>query len=69
MYIEETIHVYPVNDIEDHLLETTKPLKGEPYCECPCGARNEINDNVLMIIHNSFDGREAFEIDNPVRLN
>lgn len=69
MYIEEINHVYPINDLEKHLLETIKPIEGEPYCECKCGAINIIHGNILIIIHNSFDGREAFEIDNPVRLN
>lgn len=62
-------HVYPVNDIENHLLETVKPIEGEPYCECNCGATNIIDGEVLIIKHNSFDGRENFEWNNPVRLN
>lgn len=46
--------VYPLNDTHDHILE---------MCPCPCKPRVEVaNDGITpVIIHNSFDGREAVE--------
>lgn len=41
-------HVIPINDIREH----------DPN-DCPCGAE----DDGFCIVHNSFDGREAFEPD------
>jgi hypothetical protein len=45
-------HVYPMNDLKPHKLEGL---------ECPCKPRTQwVNDN-LIVIHNSFDGRELLE--------
>jgi len=46
------INILPINDIKEHTEDTT----------CKCRPSAEILENgELMIIHNSFDGREAFE--------
>jgi hypothetical protein len=45
-----TVHVVP---------EDEKP-RHEPASTCPCGPRVEVHDS-LLILHNSFDGREAVE--------
>lgn len=52
-----TWHILPVNDIEEHLEEST----------CNCLPKIEIQENGdLMIIHNSYDGREAVEMANQI---
>lgn len=67
--INEVLHIYPLNDINEHFLECIYPITGYPYCPCSCKPEfKEENDN-LLILHNSYDGREQFEIDNPIRQN
>lgn len=44
------VHVYPVNDIEDHETEVNDIV-------CKCGP--VLEDGV--IIHNAFDGRDIIE--------
>lgn len=51
-----TWHVLPINDLEPH--EETTTCKCDPIVEF-------INDNIL-VIHNSFDGREGVEIVNEI---
>lgn len=46
-YMTDALHVLPRGDIRDHYLQPS----------CPCHPMEE--DGV--IVHNSFDGREAFE--------
>lgn len=46
------INILPTNDIKEHTEDST----------CKCRPSVEILENgELMIIHNSFDGREAYE--------
>jgi len=45
-------HVYPVNDLHEHVLEGT---------ECPCHPRIEVSGGGLLIIHNAWDFREVLE--------
>jgi hypothetical protein len=45
------IHIIPINDLKEHK-ETT-------VCKCQPKAIKENNE--LIIIHNSFDGREGIE--------
>jgi|AntDeeMinimDraft_6_1070357.scaffolds.fasta_scaffold60300_2 hypothetical protein len=46
------IHILPINDIEPHDEATT----------CKCNPTVEIlADGEMMIVHNSFDGRERIE--------
>lgn len=47
----DTYHVYPVNDLKLHDLNQ--------HCHC-CPA---IKENGMLIVHNSYDGREFFEPD------
>ena len=42
-------HVYPTNDLREHILSL----------DCPCMPILDEEDNI--VIHNSFDGREAYE--------
>lgn len=45
-------HILPMDDLEIH--EESEHCKCEPV-------RKAIDDVSTMVIHNSFDGREAFE--------
>ena len=46
------IHVYPVNDLREHVLTGT---------DCPCEPEVEVIGAVLLIAHNAFDHREIVE--------
>lgn len=58
---EKVFHVYPLNDLESHYLECVYPAIGNPYCPCKCNPEFKEEGESLLIIHNSFDGREVFE--------
>jgi hypothetical protein len=45
------IHILPTNDIEPHEEKTT----------CKCNPKVEFESGEMIIIHNSFDGREFIE--------
>lgn len=51
-------HVYPIDDVAPH------NVQGGP---CPCEPRVEVQGQTALIIHNSFDGREAYEMKSPAR--
>lgn len=70
-------HVYPQNDLEEHLLETKKEThfhERDGYklgvvvnCSCKCSPRIQYEDNGgAIVIHNSFDGREGIEWTNEI---
>lgn len=44
-------HVTPIGDLKEHEEKST----------CPCEPRVEIENGHMIIIHNSYDGREAVE--------
>lgn len=44
------IHVVPVNDL--------KPHNHMQLYQCECGPRLEINNNVFIVVHQAYDGRE-----------
>ena len=48
------IHIYPLQDLEEHDLETTT---------CKCNPLVEVINDVITVTHNSFDGREYQEPD------
>ena len=48
----DDIHVLPVNDILEH----------QECADCWCDPEIEVVGATLLIIHNSFDGREYKEI-------
>lgn len=54
------IHVVPVNDIEPH-----EERLMEGY-ECKCEPKIEPIHGSILVIHNSFDGREGVEIVNKI---
>jgi len=45
------IHVTPINDLHDHEESTT----------CKCGPSVKFENGEMIVIHNSFDGRERNE--------
>ena len=49
------IHVYPINDTKNHVLEGTG---------CHCEPRVEIAPGGTIVIHNAYDMREAQEFVN-----
>jgi hypothetical protein len=49
-------HVLPTNDIEEHEESTT----------CKCEPRVVHENGEMIIVHNSFDGREGVEIANEI---
>lgn len=54
------IHIYPLNDLKEH--DTSD--KGNT---CKCNPRIVIeNYSEILVIHNSFDGREAVEFANKI---
>ncbi len=54
------IHVIPKDDLEEH--STNFEWRGLMHgCFCKCGVRYEIEDQKVIVIHSSFDGREGVE--------
>ena len=66
---ENIFHVSPCNDLKEHLLKCVLPPIGYPYCNCECKPTYQEEGGGLLVIHNSFDGRENFEPDSKVRKN
>lgn len=54
------IHIVPVNDTEEH-----EERYMEGY-ECKCEPKIEPIHDTILVIHNSFDGREGIEIVNEI---
>ena len=53
-------HILPINDIDTH----------EELSTCKCEPKVDVLDvGDMMIIHNSFDGREIIEIVNKIIAN
>jgi hypothetical protein len=60
-------HVYPLEDSQEHSLNAINPPLGKAYCKCPCKPEHQEQENgSLIIIHNSFDGREGIEWVNEI---
>ena len=45
-------HIYPVNDTQQHDLEAVG---------CVCAPKIMFEEGDMLIVHNSFDGREIIE--------
>jgi hypothetical protein len=57
--IRHMIHVHPLNDIKDHnISDTGNTCHCEPICKIEFGK--------MIIVHNSFDGREGVEWANQI---
>lgn len=66
----EPIHVYPTNDLGQHLLEMGMEAIVDadgimglmPICNCKCAPDIRCEENgVFIIVHNAYDGREGLE--------
>jgi len=55
------IHVLPVDDTRDGA-----PFEHEETTTCPCAPSVERVGDGFLVVHNSFDGREAVEWANAV---
>lgn len=72
--MSDIYHITPLNDLRDHLEETViggyLMEDGEVCpsikCECECEPRVEYENGAVLIIHNSYDGREGVEWANEV---
>jgi len=53
----ENYHVYPVQDIKEHNIHSF---------DCPCHPEIKSDSFNMIIIHNSFDGREGVEWVNEI---
>jgi hypothetical protein len=53
------IHIHPLNDIKQH---DTSNIGNTCHCEPTC----KIESGEIVVIHNSFDGREAAEWANEI---
>lgn len=59
---ENIVHVYPINDTEEHLLKCEDHLLGPPVCRCKCNPRHELVPPAgLVVVHDAFDGRTGVE--------
>lgn len=50
------INVFPVNDLRPHMLNST----------CECSPRVIFENGEMIVIHSSYDGREALEEANEI---
>jgi hypothetical protein len=53
--ILDIYHIYPLNDLKEHLIDGPEAALGK--CEC----KPVLKEGGLLIVHNSFDGREILE--------
>lgn len=59
---ENIVHVVPVKDDGEHLLECIFPVHGLPYCKCKCNPRYEfVKPSGMVVVHDAFDGRLGVE--------
>jgi hypothetical protein len=54
-------HIYPINEEENHNLEGSQ-------CKCISNIIIESN-SYIIVVHNSYDGREAIEWANEILNN
>lgn len=57
-------HVHPEGDLESHILKCDINVTNEipiPICLCTCSPTFKEENGSLIVIHNSFDGREGVE--------
>jgi hypothetical protein len=51
---ELRIHIFPTHDLKEHLTD------GDDICSC-MPKYTTLKDGSILIVHNSWDGREHFE--------
>lgn len=49
--LTDDVHVEPIEDILPHMSDA----------DCHCDSRVEVHGACLLVVHNSFDGREEHE--------
>lgn len=49
------VHVYPVADLQEHVTDSL----GYPWCGC--APRVSYEGEGILVVHNSYDGRELVE--------
>jgi len=57
-------HVLPINDIQEHSETIDSWAMGfVPMCNCKCMPKSNLDPDTMgwIIVHSSFDGREAVE--------
>jgi hypothetical protein len=54
-----SLHVIPLNDLKEH----------EECSTCECKPTLEKIDGEMMFVHNSYDSREKYEIQEKPELN
>jgi hypothetical protein len=54
------IHVYPIGDTKEHDLYSTT---------CHCSPKVSFENEEMIVVHNSFDGREIIEEVNKILGN
>lgn len=64
------LHTVPVDDVKEHSLHTEiegRPFGEEVCCYCDCHPRRiQEDDEKVIFVHRSYDGREALEEANEV---
>lgn len=62
---DKVVQVIPVDDLWFHDEDVdweSMPFDDAPVSRCTCGTRREVNEKGMwVIVHASFDGREALE--------
>ena len=66
---DHIFYLIPSNDLEEHTEEVIFPIEGLPYCNCKCQPTYQFELDGMLVVHNSFDGRENFEYPSLVRDN
>jgi len=62
IYPDKVIHIYPIDEEDQHIIFLTYPPLGEPYSECKCEPWfKPLENGSVVIVHSSFNGREAVE--------
>lgn len=66
---KDIYHVHPVSDTEDHILKCDFMVAEGVhvvYCMCKCNPTFKEENSSLIVVHNSFDGREGVEEANEI---
>jgi len=64
---DKVIHIYPIDEENEHVIFLTYPVLGDPYSECKCEPWFKPAENgCTLVIHASFNGREGLEWANDI---
>ncbi len=70
----DSLHVIPMKDTKRHSriirIDNCQFEDGSTtemhYCPCACGPTHQYENNILIVTHRSFDGREGVEWVNEI---